>query len=69
MGINIHFVSVYISNLSSNCEPHTGRLVWVGFGLGWAKLDVVFLFRQARWQITSFNFRTIGIFVCSLHQC
>jgi len=29
---------------------------WVGFGCGWAKLNVVFLCRQVRWQNTSFNF-------------
>jgi hypothetical protein len=29
---------------------------WVGFGCGWAKLNVVFLGRQVRWQNTSFNF-------------
>jgi len=28
----------------------------VGFGCDWAKLDVVFLCRQVRWQNTSFNF-------------
>jgi hypothetical protein len=28
----------------------------VGFGCGWAKLNVVFLCRQVRWQNTSFNF-------------
>jgi hypothetical protein len=28
----------------------------VGFGCGWAKLNVVFLGRQVRWQNTSFNF-------------
>jgi hypothetical protein len=29
---------------------------WVGFGCGWAKLNVVFSGRQVRWQNTSFNF-------------
>ena len=29
---------------------------WVSFGCGWAKLNVVFLGRQERWQNTSFNF-------------
>jgi len=29
---------------------------WVGFGCGWAKLNVVFLGRQVLWQNTSFNF-------------
>jgi len=29
---------------------------WLGFGCGWVKLNVVFLFRQVRWQNTSFNF-------------
>ena len=31
---------------------------WVvgGLGSGWAKLNVVFLCRQVRWQNTSFNF-------------
>jgi len=28
----------------------------VGFGCSWAKLNVVFLGRQVRWQNTSFNF-------------
>jgi len=28
----------------------------VGFGCGWAKLNVVFLGRQVRWENTSFNF-------------
>jgi len=28
----------------------------VGFGCGWAKLNVVFLCRQVHWQNTSFNF-------------
>jgi len=28
----------------------------VGFGCGWAKLNVVFLCRQVRWRNTSFNF-------------
>jgi len=28
----------------------------VGFGCGWAKLNVVFLFRQVRLRNTSFNF-------------
>jgi hypothetical protein len=27
-----------------------------GLGSGWAKLNVVFLCRQVRWQNTSFNF-------------
>jgi hypothetical protein len=27
-----------------------------GLGCGWVKLNVVFLFRQVRWQNTSFNF-------------
>jgi hypothetical protein len=27
-----------------------------GLGCGWAKLNVVFLCRQVRWQNTSFNF-------------
>ena len=28
----------------------------MGFGCGWAKLNVVFLCRQVRWRNTSFNF-------------
>jgi hypothetical protein len=36
------------------CKKNYGW--WVGFGCGWAKLNVVFLCRQVRWQNTSFNF-------------
>jgi hypothetical protein len=35
---------------------------WVGFGCGWAKLNVVFLGRQVRWQNTSFNFAKRWLF-------
>ena len=39
----------------SNFTVHlSGR--WVGFGCGWAKLNVVFLCRLVSWQNTSFNF-------------
>ncbi len=46
---------------------------WVGFGCGWAKLNVVFLCRQVRWQNTSFNiakrwhFRPpfLSVYVCT----
>ena len=46
---------------------------WVGFGCGWAKLNVVFLGRQVRWQNTSFNFAKrwhfrppfLSVYVCT----
>jgi hypothetical protein len=45
----------------------------VGFGCGWAKLNVVFLCRQVRWQNTSFNFAKrwhflppfLSVYVCT----
>jgi len=37
-----------------------------GLGCGWAKLNVVFLCRQVRWQNTSFNFaKRWHLFFCS----
>jgi hypothetical protein len=46
---------------------------WVGFGCGWAKLNVVFLGRQVRWQNTSLNFAKrwhfrppfLSVYVCT----
>jgi hypothetical protein len=46
----------------------------VGFGCGWAKLNVVFLFRQVHWQNTSFNFAKrwhfrplfLSVYICSV---
>jgi len=35
-----------------------------GLWCGWAKLNVVFLWRQVRWQNTSFNFAKRWHFVC-----
>jgi len=45
-----------------------------GLGCGWAKLNVVFLCRQVRWQNTSFNFAKrwhfrppfLSVYVCSV---
>ena len=43
---------------------------WVGFWCGWAKLNVVFLGRQVRWQNTSFNFAKRWHFVVQCqHKC
>jgi hypothetical protein len=44
-----------------------------GLGCGWAKLNVVFLCRQVRWQNTSFNFAKrwhfrplfLSVYVCT----
>jgi hypothetical protein len=40
-----------------------------GLGSGWAKLNVVFLCRQVRWQNTSFNFAKRWHFVCCFSVC
>jgi hypothetical protein len=60
-----------LANLKRNFQSHDKKFAklfnnlsgwWVGFGCGWAKLNVVFLCRQVRWQNTSFNFAKRWLF-------
>jgi len=54
----------------NNFQPLINKIYlsgwWLGFGCGWAKLNVVFLCQQVNWQNTSFNFAEALMFYCSL---